>query len=143
MTTTISPVPLDHHSPRPWAHLVRHYLEMVVAMFVGMGVLGLARSAVGLHVSADTHLELSFLLMAFDMSVGMAVAMRLRRHRWARTLEMCAVMFVPAALFPLVWVGALSSTGFMVIAHIAMFVLMLAVMLWRRDEYTHHHRADG
>ncbi|WP_208607415.1 hypothetical protein [Streptomyces curacoi] len=40
--------------------------------------------------------------MAFDMSVGMAVWMRRRRHGWASTLEMCAVMFAPLLLlFPL------------------------------------------
>ena len=47
----------------------------------------------------------SYLLMAIDMSVGMAAWMRLRGHGWASTLEMCAAMFVPALLVPLVWSG--------------------------------------
>ncbi|MEW9527315.1 hypothetical protein [Microbispora sp. NPDC049125] len=52
------------------------------------------------------------------------------------TLEMCAAMFAPAVpLFPLLWLGAIDGEALMMLAHVAMFPLMLAVMLRRRDEY--------
>ncbi|MFF5260952.1 hypothetical protein ACFY4C_18590 [Actinomadura viridis] len=121
---------------RPWLRFTWHYIEMIIAMFVGMGVLGLLFRAVGLGLSYDTHPEAAYLLMAFNMSVGMAVAMRLRRHGWLVTLEMCGAMFAPVVpLFPLLWLDVIDGGGLMLFAHVAMFPLMLAVMLWRRDEY--------
>jgi len=113
---------------------------MVIAMFVGMLVLGFLFDAVGLGLSYDRDPEPAYLLMAFDMSVGMAVWMRFRGHGWAGTLEMCAAMFVPVVpLFPLLWLGVVDGMGLMMAAHVAMFPLMLLVMLRRRDEYAHAH----
>lgn len=133
MTPTTSP------TGRRWGRFARHYLEMVAAMFAGMLVLGLARSAAGLAVSPTAQPEASYLLMAVDMSVGMAVWMRLRGHGWGATLEMCAAMFAPAVpLFPLLWLGVIDAGGLMVAAHVAMFPAMLAVMLRRLDEYAGH-----
>ncbi|AKU17127.1 hypothetical protein [Luteipulveratus mongoliensis] len=138
MTSTITSSD-QAHLHAGWRHLARHLLEMVVAMFVGMAVLGMARAAVGLRASYDTQPELAYLLMAFDMSVGMAVLMRWRGHSWRSTAEMCAAMFAPVLLFPLIWAGVLSGHGLMMVGHIAMVPLMLAVMLWRREEYAGHH----
>ncbi|MEU8196111.1 hypothetical protein AB0C10_20235 [Microbispora amethystogenes] len=124
--------------PRRWRRFALHYLEMVVAMFAGMFALGLLWSALGIELSHTRDPELAYLLMAFDMSVGMAVWMRVRGHAWAATLEMCGAMFVPVVpLFPLLWVGAIDGMTVMVLAHVAMFPLMLAAMLHRRDEYAH------
>ncbi|GAA3809746.1 hypothetical protein GCM10022226_32610 [Sphaerisporangium flaviroseum] len=119
-----------------WPRFARHYVEMVLAMLVGMAVLGLLRGAVGLGLSYERDPELAYLLMAFDMSVGMAVWMRYRGHGWARTLEMCGAMFAPVLpLFPLLWLDVIDGMDLMMIAHVAMLPLMLIVMLWRRDEY--------
>ena len=137
--TSIQLTPSTPVARPQWRVLARHYLEIVVAMFVAMGVLALARAAVGLTVSAHHHLGLAYLLMATDMSIGMATVMRWRGHGWRSTLEMCAVMYAPLLLLPFVWSGLLGRTGFMVIAHVAMFPLMLAVMLRRRAEYAHCH----
>ncbi len=128
-----------------WRRFALHYIEMVVAMLVGMFALDLLWSVIGVDFSYDTDPEFAYLLMAFDMSVGMAVWMRVRRHGWAATLEMCGAMFAPIVpLFPLLWLGAIDGMTVMVVAHVAMFVLMLAVMFRRRDEYAHaHHRALG
>ncbi|MFF3441690.1 hypothetical protein [Streptosporangium sp. NPDC002721] len=124
---------------RRWGRFARHYVEMVVAMFAGMLVLGMLLSAAGLGFSHDRQPELAYLLMAFDMSVGMAVWMRYRGHGWTPTLEMCAAMFVPVVpLFPLLWLGVIDGGALMTIAHVAMFPLMLAAMLRRRDEYAGH-----
>jgi flagellar biosynthetic protein FliP len=120
-----------------WRPLARHYVEMVVAMFAGMLVLGGLRAALGLTTSFEDHPGTAYLLMAVDMSIGMAAWMRYRGHGWASTLEMCAAMFVPLALVPLVWADAMAAMTFMGVAHVVMLLAMLAVLLRRRDEYTH------
>lgn len=125
---------------RPWLGFARHYVEMIVAMFVGMGVLALLFSAVGIDPTYDSAPEAAHLLMSFNMSVGMVLIMRYRRHSWPVTLEMCAAMFAPAIpLFPLLWMGAISGDGLMMFEHLAMLPLMLALMLYRRSEYLHQH----
>jgi hypothetical protein len=133
MTSTTS-------NPRSrWLRFTWHYVEMILAMFAGMILLGLLLSAAGLGFSHEQDLELAYLLMALDMSVGMAVWMRYRGHGWASTLEMCGAMFAPALpLFPLLWLDVVDGASLMLLAHVAMFPLMLVAMLWRRDEYAGH-----
>jgi hypothetical protein len=127
-------------------HFVRHYTEMVIAMFLGMFVLGLPLAAllgfVGVDVSAwriDAR-ELLLLGMAFTMSVPMAGWMRHRGHGWTPVWEMTGSMFVPSfAAIGLLWVGLVDDTdALLYIQHIGMFPSMLAVMLLRLDEYTGH-----
>ena len=123
---------------RRW-HFVRHYLEMVAAMVVGMVVVGGALR--GLLALAGLALptqypELAALEMAFTMSVGMVAWMRYRRHGWASTLEMAGAMFVPAiALFPLLWADVIPGDALVMAEHVAMLPLMLLIMLRRRSEY--------
>jgi flagellar biosynthetic protein FliP len=117
---------------------VRHYLEMVVAMFVGMAALwGLGEVVVaitGLEYSLTP--EVAALKMAFDMSVGMVAWMRFRGHGWAGTAEMVAAMFAPAiALIPLSWLNVISAESLMLATHILMLPLMFVVMLRRWAEY--------
>ena len=122
-----------------WLRFTLHYVEMIIAMFVGMFALDFLESAVGLGVSFMAHPELGYLVMAVNMSVGMAAWMRFRGHAWRPTLEMCAAMFVPVVpLFPLLWLGVIGSGTLMLLAHVVMFPLMLGAMLLRRSEYTHH-----
>ena len=128
---------------------VRHYLEMVVAMFVSMGVL----AAVTAGVEALTGLELpgspefAAFKMAFDMSVGMVIWMRYRGHGWPATLEMVGAMFAPAVLLaPLTLTGVIAGGVLMIATHVAMLPLMFVVMLRRRAEYggaAHAHRLAG
>jgi len=119
---------------RSWWPLTRHYAEMVIAMFAGMVVLGMLRSALGLTVEFADRPGASYLLMATDMSIGMAAWMRLRGHAWAMTAEMCAAMYVPAVLLPLVWVDVMSPMAFMVVAHTVMMVAMLVVLVRHRHD---------
>lgn len=129
MTTTAST------TTTPWL-IARHYLAMVVAMFAGMFLFGWLRGLAGLTVGYADSPAGSFLLMATDMSVAMIIWMRVRRHSWVMTLQMAAVMYLPALLLPLVASGVLSAMIFMVVAHLVMFGGMLAVLL-------HHHRRPG
>jgi hypothetical protein len=138
MTTTQSPELAATQIRSTWRPLLRHYVEMVVAMFAGMLVLGGLREVLGLSVSFSDRPGTAYLLMAVDMSVGMTAWMRFRGHGWASTLEMCAAMFVPLVLVPAVWAGAMGAMTFMTFAHVVMLVAMLAVLLRRRDEYSGH-----
>jgi hypothetical protein len=118
---------------------LRHYLEMVAAMVVGMVVLGAAvrgvLALVGLDFPAQ-YPELLALEMAVDMSVGMIAWIRLRGHGWAATLEMAGVMFAPlVVLFPLLWLGLIAGDSLMVLEHLAMLPLMYLVMRYRRAAY--------
>lgn len=126
---------------RRWGRFTLHYVEMIIAMFVGMYALGALLDLLGLSVSHSRNPELSYLVMAFNMSIGMTAWMRIRGHGWASTLEMCAAMFVPVVpLFPLLWLGLIGGDALMLVAHLAMFPLMLAVMLRRLDEHAGHAR---
>ncbi len=98
-------------------------------MGVGMAVLGLAREALGWTVAFHDRPGVSFVLMATDMALGMAVWMRLRGHGWPVTLQMCTAMYVPLLLLPLVVSGLMAAMTFMVVAHVAMGVAMLVVLL--------------
>ena len=128
-----------HKGTGPRWHFLRHYLEMVAAMFVGMGVLGGAvRGILALAASEfpDQYPELTSLEMALTMSIGMVVWMRYRGHGWTSTLEMAGVMFVPlVVLFPLLWLALIDGGSLLMIEHIAMLPLMYLVMLRRRAEY--------
>ena len=99
---------------------VRHFLEMMVAIFAGMLLLGMARDALGWTVRLTDRPGVWYLLMATDMAIGMAAWMSLRGCHWRHTLEMCAAMYAPLALLPLVWLGT-------------MVLAMLAVVVWRPD----------
>lgn len=143
MNTTVQSPPTPTARPSRRA-FVRHYLEMIAAMFVGMAVIGGAIRGVaaiaGLSYSITDQPTLSLLEMAFSMSVGMVVWMRHRGHGWPATLEMTGAMFAPAlAVLPLLWVGAATGESGMVLEHVLMLPLMYVVMLRRRDEYGGHH----
>jgi hypothetical protein len=134
-----------HHSPR--RHFVRHYVEMVVAMFLGMGVLGVpagwALSAVGSSWSElNTDAPALMLLgMAITMTLPMVGWMRYRGHSGRANAEMTASMLVPtAAVIGLLQAGIVEDIGvLLVIEHVAMLLGMLGVMLLRPADYARHH----
>ena len=141
MTDIAPPRPLARPLPRTaTGALARHYVEMVVAMTLGMLVLGSLRGLAGVTVEFDRHPGVGYLLMATDMALAMVAWMRHRRHGWGSTLEMCAAMYVPVLLLPLVWVAAMGPMAFMVAAHVLMLVAMLAVLVRRRRELGAHCR---
>ena len=109
-----------------------HYLQMLAAMGMGMVVLGPLSMQLVHHADA----EVEMLLMATTMVVGMAVWMVYRRHTWPGIVEMSAAMYASVAvLFPLHWLGAVDSTGLMILGHILMLLGMAAAMLHRRENY--------
>jgi hypothetical protein len=121
-------------------HFVRHYLEMVVAMFAGMAVLGLP-AGWALDAMGATSDEFMFLGMATTMTVPMVGWMLYRGHGWRANAEMSASMFIPAfAVIGLLSADLLTDVGvLMVIEHVAMLLAMAGVMLLRPAEYVHSH----
>jgi hypothetical protein len=127
-------------------HFLRHYIEMVVAMFLGMFALGMPLAAglemLAVDVSAwrTDGRELLLLGMAFTMSVPMAAWMRYRGHGRAPIWEMTASMFIPSFFaIALFWTDVTAdSDTLLAIQYVGMFPSMLAAMLLRLDEYTGH-----
>ena len=121
-------------------HFVRHYAEMVVAMFAGMAVLGLP-AGWAMDAMGATSDGFMFLGMATTMTVPMVGWMLYRGHGWRANAEMSASMFIPAfAVIGLLSADLLTDVGvLMVLEHVAMLLGMAGVMLLRPAEYMHSH----
>jgi hypothetical protein len=123
-------------------HFAKHYVEMVIAMFVGMfalgGLLTVALAGVGIDVGdwREDSPALLLLGMAFTMTAPMVAWMRYRGHGWAPCGDMTAAMFLPS-LLAIALGGTMDVDGQMMVQHILMFPAMLAAMLLRRGEYAH------
>jgi hypothetical protein len=123
---------------------MRHYVEMVIAMFAGMIVLGLPAEA-GLRAigSSSSELQLDapavvFIGMALTMTVPMVAWMRFRGHTWRPCAEMAAAMLAPTAV-AIALLGTFEFHALMMWEHVAMLVAMLGAMLARPAEYMHVH----
>jgi hypothetical protein len=133
---------------RPVRRFALHYLEMLLAMGIGMMLLYplwmlLTGDADPSGVLRSTEVE--SLVTATTMALPMAGWMRLRGHRWSSALEMSAAMYAGfVVLFPALWTGALDASEVLTLGHVLMLVFMLVAMLWRRDEYTgHRHQSPA
>jgi hypothetical protein len=133
MTLTAAP---RHSRTRSAWHLVRHYLEMVVAMVAGMVVLGPVWHLLWPGLSG--HVAAGALVMATDMAIGMGGWMRFRGHSWGAIGVMSAAMYAPflALLVPYA-AGAVSGGTVMTAGHLLMLPAMAAAMAYRRHEYLH------
>jgi hypothetical protein len=140
---------------RPASHFARHYMEMLVTMFLGMAVLGtpafLALGAAGVS-SAELQAEapaLMLLGMGITMTVPMVAWMRYRGHGWQASNEMAASMLIPTAgVIALLGAGLVDDVGtLLAIEHVVMLPSMLVAMLLRREEYSHgahrHQHAEA
>ena len=128
----------------------RHLLEMVVAMMIGMGALGVVLATLG-EPPGYANLFLHYGLMGAFMSLPMVAWMRCRGHSWLDGGEMTVAMLLP--MFALVvpvqlgasrYVPGLSEDSLMMLSHAAMIGGMVALMAYRFDRYAHGahgHRA--
>ncbi len=123
----------------------RHYVEMVVAMVLGMVVLGAPLGmVVGVESTGPMLIE-----MAATMTVPMVAWMRFRGHAWRPCLEMSASMVLPTiGTLALLGGGLVEGAGaLMLVEHAVMLPAMLVAMLLRRDEYScdhaHHREATA
>ena len=135
MTTTCTPA-TERSATRKNLRFALHFVEMVVAMFVGMAVLGPVWSFAWPGLS-DLAVP-SALVMAANMTIGMALWMRIRRHAWRPIVEMSVAMVLPflALLIPYA-LKAIDGETLMMGGHLLMLPAMLAAMLWRHREYRH------
>jgi hypothetical protein len=123
---------------------IRHYFEMVAAMFLGMFVLGLpAEAALRTMGTSSSQLETDapavlLLGMAAIMTAPMVGWMRYRGHGWRPNAEMAASMFLPT--FGVIGVMASGMVEdfmtLMMAEHVVMLPSMLVAMLLRPHEYT-------
>jgi hypothetical protein len=121
----------------------RHFGEMVLAMLLGMMVLGgaaeLLFAAAGSSLSEQSG-GAQVMLMGFNMTVPMVIWMGYRGHAAARNVEMTLSMIVPSiAAAGLAWAGVLESAAALGVQHAMMIPAMLGVMLWRYEDYSHAH----
>ena len=125
----------------PLRHFIRHYAEMVVAMMLGMAVLGVPAKAV---YDVSDRPALLLVEMALTMTIPMVAWMRFRGHGWRQCNEMAASMLIPAlGALALLGGGLVTGSAALGIEHMAMLPSMLVAMLLRRDEYTgQHHRTE-
>ncbi len=131
----------------PNLQFARHYVEMVIAMFLGMAVLGIpaivALAAVGVSSSELRSDAPAVLLlgMGVAMTAPMVGWMRYRGHGWPASREMAAAMLIPTVgLIALLAVGLIEDVGtLLLVQHVVMLPAMLAVMLLRRDQYSGPH----
>jgi hypothetical protein len=133
-------VRVDGH---PIRRFIRHFAEMVLAMVAGMLILEpvwrVIYTALGWSGVFD-RADVASLVMATDMTLGMAIWMRHRGHGWASVAEMGAAMYIPfLVLFVPFWMGMLDGGTLMLAGHLLMLPAMVAAMLYRRGEYTRGH----
>ncbi len=136
-----SPAGAPAYRNRPVVRFLTHYVEMVVVMLVGMGVLGGAFALIKSAAGFETGDAFALAAMGVWMTIPMVAWMTWRGHSGAATLEMSAAMIVPT-LFSLALLGGTIVTGLgglMTIEHTLMFTAMFGVMLYRREEYTGSH----
>ena len=144
----------------PTSRFVGHFLEMCAAMCVGMGILdlvylGITRLA-GYGNPFHDLPELSVAVVMVNMTVPMAVWMRVRGMLWRPTLEMSAAMIMEAVVVLALAEAAIISKDNLVLAwqHPLMMPAMLLAMLYHPHYYTHrmaplrtllpgrHHRVE-
>jgi hypothetical protein len=118
-----------------------HFLEMVIAMGVGMAIFAPVKSALvaqGYVALLDTR-SLDFQIwMNLFMVVPMVLWMRVRGCRWRHGAEMGGAMIVPTACVLLLCQLGLSSVLPWFTPSLsgpAMFLGMLLIMLYRREMY--------
>jgi len=126
---------------------VRHFAEMLLVMMLGMCVLGAAFGALHLLVFGTGFAQawrdqvgLAVLAMAFNMTVPMVLWMRYRGHSWERGGEMAVAMTLPLIpLLALYFADVIPARGVLGGQMMLMVPAMLAVMLYRKDEYSAPH----
>ena len=127
------------------ARFALHYVEMVLAMIIGMIVLGIPVDTVARAAGYDDlYHELPLagaIVMTVIMVVPMAAWMGFRGHDRSMTVEMSLAMIVPTVALLAAAIGRLiAPASVMTLVDPLMYVSMLAVMLARWPMYSGAHR---
>jgi drug/metabolite transporter (DMT)-like permease len=144
-----------HHPTRSstgsWATFVRHLVEMiavmVVGMYAGMFLVGPALSKLfglfGHPHALDGDAE-SILLMVGYMVGGLVAWLAFRRYRRTTVIEIGTSLLIPyVALVGPFLVGRISAESFTTSMHALMLVLLIVAMLHRRNEFEFRPRRVG
>ena len=132
--------PTEAHHKRHLPAFWRHFLEMFAAMAVGMvATCAIFLAAVGLSSWDQVTVRYptqALLAMAAGMTVPMVAWMAYQRMGWRNSVEMTAVMVLPAIPFLcLVWFEVTKSA--LCGAYCAVtIVAMLSLMFYRRSQYS-------
>ena len=136
--TASSTTGTHHLSARKFA---LHFLEMVVAMVVGMVALH-PLWMFGLDAAGATELMhnpyTGAMIMATNMTLAMSAWMKVRGHGWRPIVEMGAAMYLPfLVLFVPLALEAIDESAMMLWGHVLMLPARAAAMLLRPHEYAH------
>lgn len=132
--------------------LVRHYVEMVLAMAAGMPVFGLLLVSpldpLGYRETLQQHPYVRELVMFVFMSIPMVGLMAYRGHGVRLTVEMLLGMWLPAVAVVMLTASAVvpflePDTTMTVASHLVMLPGMFLAMWVRRAEYSGHHGHHG
>ena len=139
-------IPAQDHKIRSFAAKVGrftlHFLEMMLAMMVGMPILFSLRNLIpassiytAIFVRGTNLYDLARIVF---MTVTMVAWMIVRGHGWRHSAEMAFAMSAPvAAVIALRLLGVGASQEWLIQAgYLGMFLGMLIAMLYRRDHYT-------
>jgi hypothetical protein len=119
-----------------------HFLEMAIAMGVGMGIFAPVKGALvsqGYTALLDTSSLHFQVWMNLFMVVPMVLWMRVRGCSWRHGAEMGGAMIVPTACVLLLCrLGVTDVLPWFTtsLSGLAMFLGMLGIMLYRREMYT-------
>jgi hypothetical protein len=141
----------DSATGTKWRYFLRHLVEMLIVMMLGMCLLGSAFRELhvlvfgsGFAAAWREHAGLAAYGMAFTMTVPMVLWMRYRGHRWERCGEMALAMNLP--VLPVLGLYVLDVVGFdgvLALQMGPMIPAMLAAMLYRKEEYSApHHKSE-
>lgn len=118
-----------------------HLLELCLAMGVGVAVLDLPFLALFTWAGSSDPIrelpEIAVIVVAFNMSLSMALWMWFRGHDQRCGHEMSGALFVEAfVLIGAAWLGVLSRDSLVLWQHSLMLPAMVVSMLYRIDIYT-------
>jgi hypothetical protein len=116
-------------------HYVRRCLEMVAAMLAGTLALAPVERLVASGLT--TRADVGVLVLATNMSIGLAAWMRVRGHRWRGIAEASALIHLPfVALLVPFWGGQVGEYALLGWGHLLTLPAMALVLLLRPVENT-------
>lgn len=148
MATTIGPAPVAVPRLRQVWNFTRHFIEMCVAMCIGVALANALTAAGGRVTGIDVREQfpaLSVAVLAVFITLPMVGWMRFRGMAWRPILEMCAAgiaVVIAAAALGLVSATVVSVGRLCGLECVGMFF----AMLFRYDLYsgkTGHHMAHA
>ena len=140
-TTTTHAPPMEVSTAHQVWNFIGHYLEMCIAMCLGIAVGDVVYFAIARAAGYDDPFGqlpvLSLAVVTFSMTAPMVVWMRFRGMDWRLINEMSAAMVIEAVLLLAAGlIGLVAMSQLALLEHALMMPFMLVPMLLRADQYT-------